>query len=493
MEGRTKEFRQIFKSTSIVGGSQVLSILLGIIKTKALALLLGPTGVGTLGIYQSIIDLIRNGSGLGINFSGVRDVAESHSTNDEIQISKAVTTLRWWAWVTGIFGLLVCISFSTFISFYSFKDYNHIIEISLLSIVLLFTSISASQLALLQGLRKLKQMATANLLGAFFSLVFSIVSFWYFGIHGIVISLIASSLISLIMSYLFTRHINLVKIEIKHKEVFYHGLGMVKMGFFIVLSGFLMSITLYAVRAFILSKTGMDEVGFFQSSWVISTTYINIILFSMLADFYPKLSSIYLDKEASQRLISQQIEMAVLIGMPLVLTLIAFCDIVITLLYSKSFNIGLDVLVLQLSVSLFVILTWALGVVFLAKRSGISIIITDSTWCLIYLGSIYFGWDTWGYNVLGYGFIVAHLVKFTLIVPLVNKSIGFRFARQEARELIFFLLLTGLLLFSHYTFESTLRYTFNSVIVIISLGVSMHKLDKKLNVLNTIRMKFFRE
>ncbi|MGA2331881.1 MAG: hypothetical protein ABSG75_08985 [Syntrophales bacterium] len=51
-------YRQIFKSTTLIGRSQVINVYLGIIRTKILAVLLGPSGVGIIGIYTSITGLV---------------------------------------------------------------------------------------------------------------------------------------------------------------------------------------------------------------------------------------------------------------------------------------------------------------------------------------------------------------------------------------------------------------------------------------------------
>ena len=48
-------------------GSSVLNIGLGIVRTKAMALLLGPSGVGLLGIYGSIQDLARMDAGRAVD------------------------------------------------------------------------------------------------------------------------------------------------------------------------------------------------------------------------------------------------------------------------------------------------------------------------------------------------------------------------------------------------------------------------------------------
>ncbi|MCK9300100.1 MAG: O-antigen translocase, partial [Bacteroidales bacterium] len=60
METPESSYRQIVKSTGIFGGSQLFNMLIGVFRTKVAAALLGPLGVGLIGLYQSIIDMIRS-------------------------------------------------------------------------------------------------------------------------------------------------------------------------------------------------------------------------------------------------------------------------------------------------------------------------------------------------------------------------------------------------------------------------------------------------
>ena len=54
---RSSSYSQTLKSSSIVGGAQAVSLVLGMVRTKLVALLLGPTGVGLIGLYDSVISL----------------------------------------------------------------------------------------------------------------------------------------------------------------------------------------------------------------------------------------------------------------------------------------------------------------------------------------------------------------------------------------------------------------------------------------------------
>lgn len=52
-------YKSIFKATSLFGGVQVFKILVNIIKQKLLAILIGPEGVGILGLFTSATQLYK--------------------------------------------------------------------------------------------------------------------------------------------------------------------------------------------------------------------------------------------------------------------------------------------------------------------------------------------------------------------------------------------------------------------------------------------------
>src|ERR1700722_3505913 len=74
-------YGQILTSSALVGGSSALNIVVGIVRTKAIAILLGPAGFGLFGLYGSIANLTQSICGMGINSSGVRQIAEAVGTD----------------------------------------------------------------------------------------------------------------------------------------------------------------------------------------------------------------------------------------------------------------------------------------------------------------------------------------------------------------------------------------------------------------------------
>jgi PST family polysaccharide transporter len=80
-------FRQIFNSIAIIGGSSFVDILLRIVRTKILAVILGPGGMGICGFYNSILMTATAFGGCGLSLSGVRQIAEAEAAHEEDRLA----------------------------------------------------------------------------------------------------------------------------------------------------------------------------------------------------------------------------------------------------------------------------------------------------------------------------------------------------------------------------------------------------------------------
>src|SRR4029077_17941149 len=121
----SKTYGQILKSSALIGGSTVLASVFAVVRAKVMAVLLGPTGIGLWGVYNSIFDLTRSIAGLGVNTSGVRQIAEAVGSGDQQRIAVTVKTLRRVAFCSGALGALLLVGFSGLVSWWTFKDYQH--------------------------------------------------------------------------------------------------------------------------------------------------------------------------------------------------------------------------------------------------------------------------------------------------------------------------------------------------------------------------------
>src|SRR5438477_507685 len=100
-------YGEILRSSALIGGASALTVVIGIVRVKAMAVLLGPAGVGLFGLYNSIADLTRNVAAMGINSSGVRQIAEAVGTGDAERIAQTVTVLLRTTIVLGVLGAVL--------------------------------------------------------------------------------------------------------------------------------------------------------------------------------------------------------------------------------------------------------------------------------------------------------------------------------------------------------------------------------------------------
>ena len=102
MEG--KSYRQILRSSSIIGGASVVNILVGLVRVKLLALLLGPSGIAVMGLYTNVMETASTLAGMGLRSSGVRQLAAAK--NDEM-LSQVRRSLFFASVTLGFLGMVI--------------------------------------------------------------------------------------------------------------------------------------------------------------------------------------------------------------------------------------------------------------------------------------------------------------------------------------------------------------------------------------------------
>jgi O-antigen/teichoic acid export membrane protein len=480
---RQTSYKQIFKTTGIIGGAQVITILIKIIRAKIVAVLLGPIGLGILGLYQSILEMVRSGTGLGLGFSAVRDIAEAAGTGDQDRISKTITIFRRWVWITGIAGLLITLIFSKQLSYYTFGDVKYTLAIAVLSVIILFTALSEGQIALLQGLRHISNMAKANIFGAVLGLILTIPIYWIWGIKGIVPAMLVAALISLYRSWYYARKVSVTKLYISFKDTLKGGSAMIRLGFSMVVAGFAAAGTMYLVRTFILHKAGLEVVGIFLAAWTISTIYFMAVLNAMTVDFFPRLSAINNDHKEVIRLVNEQTIVGILISGPLIILLLSFSKIIITIFYSGKFVTAIPVLEWQLVGSFVKVIVWPIGYIILAKGKSLLFILNELLWYLIYMLFIYFFWDKWGIESTGIAFLVSYIVYIVTTFVIVKNLCAFSWNRFTSMNIwVYLFVILSVFLNNKFDPSTLLKVIVNVIVLGFSIFFSLYHINKLIGI-----------
>lgn len=330
----TQSYRSIFKSTSLFGGVQVYNILLSIIKTKFIAVLLGTTGMGIMGLYQSTICLIQGFTNFGLEQSAVRDVSAANVSGCTEKITHIVAVIQKLVWITGLLGMLSMLVFASYWSKLTFGNNDYTIPFILLSIVLLLNQISAAQKVILQGMRKLSYLAKSSAIGATVGLIVSVPLYYWLGIKGIVPTLILTAFTTLLITWYYVSKVKVKKEKVTIKQAVVDGQVIMKMGATMALSNIMTMCISYLLRWFIRTQGGIDDVGLFAAGFTIINTYTGLVFTAMATDYYPRLAAVNKNIEKGNTIINHQIEIAILIVAPLIALCIVFMPLFVRLIYS---------------------------------------------------------------------------------------------------------------------------------------------------------------
>jgi PST family polysaccharide transporter len=473
-----KSYNQIAKSTGIFGGSQLLIILIGIVRTKILAVLLGTAGIGLVGLYQSVIDFFKTFAGMGFNFSLVREVSKATESGDNQKIIDTISVSKRLLWYTGLLGMFLLIVFCVPASKIFFGDSSKSLHLCLLSFAVLTGILSTGQVAYLQGTRQILKMAKATLYGATAGLIISVTLYYIFGIDGIVPALICASVINLFFSWFFAHKQLISNVKIGFRETMVKGMDMIKLGFFTMLTGIVSTLAMLMLKSFILKVDSLETLGLYQAVWSVSFTYIGALLASMGADYYPKLCGLTEDNNSMVKFANQQTRFVILISSPVLIIALLMSVPILSILYSDKFIGAGNLMYFQIFGLFLKVIIWPAGFVLLAKGKGLKFFLVDFIWFILYYSLTCFGWRTFGVESAGIAFVISYLIYLPLVYYMVKPLCELKYEKVNVLYFIVFLLLMSAALVVSLFFDGWTLAVIGIIISILALIIAIHGLNK---------------
>jgi antigen flippase len=429
-------YGQILKSSSIIGGAQGINYLIGMVRVKLVALLLGPTGVGLVGLYISATGVVSTLAGLGISSSGVREVAEAYSSGDSERIARTVKTLRRACWITGILGWLLCALLSYPLSACTFGSGKRAWAIAVLGLTILLGAISGGQSTLIQGTRRIGDLARINVLSALVSTLFAVALYAWLGQKGIVPVIMATAATTLSFSWWFARKITVKSVALTWSETLANSKRLIHLGMAFMYGALLAALVGFAIRSLIIRKLGLDASGIYQAAWAISGLFAGFILGAMGTDFYPRLTVVAHDHAQVNRLVNEQTEIGVLLALPGLLGTLAFAPWVIRIFYSAKFLPSATLLPWFVLGILGQVISWPMGFIMMAKGASRWILVNATVFYLIHLALVVFLLNRIGLAGCGIAFAILYALHIGGMLLLNRHLTGFRWMPHTVRLLL---------------------------------------------------------
>lgn len=486
MKEKEDSYDRIIKYTGLFGGVQGIVTLITVIRTKLVATLLGPTGIGINEAYNRTLNLVKSTTDLGLSFSAVKKISEYYDAEEKQQVSDTICMVRSWGLITAILGFLVCILFSKLFSLWAFDgDRGYTLAFILLSPIIAFSAINGCETAILKGTRKLKQIAITQLITVIATFCISIPLFWKFKLMGLVPSLVMVSFASLLVTCIYSFKSFPYRISFK-KSILNNGFGTIKLGVYFTLASFFGAGAFSIIANYLMNHGNAEITGMYSTGYMF-VTYLGMFVFSAMdADYFPRLSTVNSDRKQVNSLANNQIQVTSLLLSPMVVAFIIFLPIVVIIFTTSKFSDSIPMAqyaVLSLATKA---MTQPAAYISLAKGDSKTFLLQEFLYDAILVISVIFGFQLGGLKYAGVALAVAGLFDWIMVWLITARRYGFAATSLTFR--VFFVQIPSIfiaLVIANFT-DGWLYWLAGSIVLIISTAISIYYLQKHTTYLHTI-------
>jgi PST family polysaccharide transporter len=408
-------YRTILRSSSVIGGAQVINVITNLIKIKFVAVLLGATGVGLAGLLGSLMQAAATIAGLGFATVGTRQIAAANGEDDEQALGRIRRSLMWGTLVLAAVGGAAVWFLRHWLADVALGDAARANEVGWLALGVALTIAAGSQSALLTGLRRIGDLARLQVAAAVAAAIIGVLAIWRFGEPGVIVMVIVTPVVMFLVGHVFVARLPpAARPRLSLREFAQEFRLLATLGTAVMFSALAGIFSQMLVRILVQQELGMAALGYFQAAFTISITYLGFVLTAMGTDYFPRLSAAIKEPVTAARLVNEQSEIALLLCGPILVTLIGVAPWVVPLLYASDFAQSVEVLRWLLLADILKVLSWPLGFVLLASGAGRAYFVAEAIGASVFVGVTYLLLPTWG--VAGAG--IAGLALYAVYLPV---------------------------------------------------------------------------
>lgn len=436
-------YREALRATSVIGGAEGMTYLIGLIRTKAVALLLGPSGVGLIALYTNYMQYVQTLAGLGLASSGVRQVAEAVGSGDGAKVALTVQTLRRACWCTGFFAVLLAVALARPASQWSLGSTENAAAFALLGVAGFLQILAGGQAAVLQGFRRIGDLARVKVYAVAATTVVAVGVYYFLGEGGILPVLIGAAAIQLFVTWIFSRRIGLKKVRLGWAETWRRSRELAALGLGFTYAALISGGVTTFLGFLVVRQLGVEANGMYGAAWMLSGLFAGFVLGAMGTDFFPRLTAVQSDHGRMRRVVNEQTEVGIFLALPGLLATLAFAPWVIKVLYSAQFLPAAELLPWFVLGVFGQVITWPLGFILMAKGAKGLYALTETIANVVRLLLSYFLLQVWGLKGLALAVPLSYLLYGLLMLPVTYRLMEQRWSRAVGKLLVWSALLVA--------------------------------------------------
>lgn len=481
-------YSHVLKYTGIFGGVQGLNIIMALVRNKLIAVLLGPSGMGLVSLFNSSINFISQATNLGISFSAVKNISEIFDSGDEQRIEHVIKVVRSWGLLTALFGILVCVIVGPFLSDNTFSWGNHTLHYILLAPAVGLLALTGGETAILKGTRKLRALAVIQLYTGLASILISIPVYYLWGISGIVPVIVLMAFASMLVTIVYSYKYYPLRLR-GARGILGEGMGMVKLGFAFILAGIMGSGAEMIIRSYLNVVSDLNTVGLYNAGFILTITYAGMVFSAMETDYFPRLSASNNDRNSVNLIVNRQIEVSLLIISPMLSMLIILLPVLMPLLNTGEFIPVVSMAQVAVFSMYLKALSLPVSYITLAKGDSCAYLVLETLYDILLVGLIIYGFEEWGLWGTGLALSMSYLFDFIIVYIYAKVRYGYEMTSQVLCY-VGLMFPIGLIAYSLTFMSDPLIYWLLGIlVVIVNIILSCYILSKKTSLWTSLTGK----
>lgn len=442
---RTPESSTFKSALLFLGSGSLVSMALQLVRGKVAALLLAPAGFGIYNQLAAIWNLIALFGSLGMRSGFVHHIAVALANGQRKFARSTISTLV----ITGIFaGLVLTVILAVFARSITRAALGDTMAQPSYVLVLAIASPIAVSVVFYQALvaaqRDIRGFTTTQMVSEIFGAVLFVALIYFFGVLGSAFSLVAGSLLLLIMllRHLWPSSPDLI-VPRRHDfdpTILRQNLPFAMTNLVLVSSS---SLATLIVGGLIIARLGEAANGILATGLRLSGVYLSAVTAAAASYFLPHLSA-STDQEADSREIDNAIGFY-LLALPLLMAgLIVLARPVIFVLMSYQFTSAAILLAIFVPAELCRVLAETVGTVTLSKGRLLNHTWPFLTFVVVFVAGSFLTIDRFGLVGAAASYLVGHVVHFLTSMAVARFALGVRLRRET--KVLAALAVIGLLL-----------------------------------------------
>jgi O-antigen/teichoic acid export membrane protein len=415
----------------------MLTIVAGIASAKIAALLVGPSGVGLVGMVQGAAAVAAAAIELGMATAIVRiygaDIAETGDNHDWLMQLTRVA-LRLMSWLAG--GVMaVSVALGPWLAGLVLGDGRRAYEFTIAAATGVAVSFTTLHTSVLVAAHQVKSVVTVAVRVAFVSPVVTFAVVGAFGEAGVAPAALVSSCVVLGITVVTARR-RLAQRASEQAHADRRGTRrrLVSDGVPVCLSAVTGSVALVLVPLAVRHLLGDDAVGFYRAAAVISLGYTAAISAAVNQDFLPRASRVASSPAAVTDLALAQVRLVTFVLVPVLAATSALLPAIVRVLYRRDFAPTVDVLEWQLVGDVLRMISSVLAASLFVLRGGAWRLGTELAGLLLLVVLSTVGAWLDGLSGLGGGFVATYLLYAAILCAALASS-GIRGSRDVVRTI----------------------------------------------------------